>query len=145
MSPISAVLHELRNAFGLRQVELANLLGYEQSYISALEIGTKGPPPPEFVNRLIGKLNLDPDWQTQLWDSLEYSQRKIVLPPEAPEAIYRLLNEFRQKFERLHPDQIELIRIALKLPQSLAVECPRPLRRRIRRRGNNHSITEAEM
>lgn len=145
MSPISAALHELRNAFGLRQAELANLLGYEQSYISALEIGTKGPPPPEFVNRLIGKLNLDPDWQTQLWDSLEYSQRKIVLPPEAPEAVYRLLNEFRQKFERLHPDQIELIRIALKLPQSLAVESPRPIRRRIRRRGNNHSITEAEM
>lgn len=37
---------------GVRQVELAERIGYEQSYISALEAGAKGPPTPEFIDRL---------------------------------------------------------------------------------------------
>ena len=49
MSPFSHFLHELRLRHQIRQSELAELLGYEQSYISALEIGAKGPPTEEFV------------------------------------------------------------------------------------------------
>lgn len=49
MSPFSHFLHELRLRHQIRQAELAELLGYEQSYISALEIGAKGPPTEEFV------------------------------------------------------------------------------------------------
>jgi predicted transcriptional regulator len=44
MSPFSHFLHELRLQHQIRQSELAELLGYEQSYISALEVGIKGPP-----------------------------------------------------------------------------------------------------
>ncbi|HEX5806423.1 MAG TPA: helix-turn-helix transcriptional regulator [Macromonas sp.] len=39
MSPFSLSLHDLRLRNGLRQAELAELMGYEQSYISALEVG----------------------------------------------------------------------------------------------------------
>ncbi|MDE1712018.1 helix-turn-helix transcriptional regulator (plasmid) [Chromobacterium amazonense] len=52
MSPFSKYLHQLRISYGVRQVKLAEWLGYEQSYISALEIGTKEPPTAEFVQRL---------------------------------------------------------------------------------------------
>jgi len=142
MSPISIVLHELRDAHGLRQSELADRIGYEQSYISALEIGVKGPPPLEFVTRLITKLHLDEGWQARLWESLEFSQRKIVLAIEAPESIYRLCNELRQQLNHLHPAQVELMRIALNLPRSLATDAlPQ---RRIRRRisANHKEVTE---
>lgn len=143
MSPISTLLHELRNAFGLRQSDLAQILGYEQSYISALEVGTKGPPPQEFIARLVDKLQLDSGWQNRLGESLEYSQRKIVLPAEAPESVYRLCNELRKQLERLHPAQIELIRMALNLPQSLVSENahgPRRIRRRLP--GRTVEVTE---
>ena len=43
---------------GIRQTELAELIGYEQTYISALEVGKKGPSTPEFVERLISALML---------------------------------------------------------------------------------------
>jgi len=143
MSPISIVLHELRDAHGLRQSELADRIGYEQSYISALEIGVKGPPPLEFVTRLITKLHLDEGWQARLWESLEFSQRKIVLAIEAPESIYRLCNELRQQLNHLHPAQVELMRIALNLPRSLATDALPP-QRRIRRRisANHKEVTE---
>ena len=51
MSPFSHFLHELRLQHQIRQSELAELLGYEQSYISALEVGIKGPPTDEFVRK----------------------------------------------------------------------------------------------
>lgn len=41
MSPFSHFLHELRMRYDIRQVELAETMGYEQSYISALEVGIK--------------------------------------------------------------------------------------------------------
>lgn len=50
MSPFGQLLHELRQKSGLRQVELAERMGYEQSYLSALELGVKGPPPTEFID-----------------------------------------------------------------------------------------------
>ena len=53
MNPFSHYLHDLRMRHEIRQSELAELLGYEQSYISALEIGAKGPPTPEFIEKLI--------------------------------------------------------------------------------------------
>jgi transcriptional regulator with XRE-family HTH domain len=43
---------------GIRQAELAEALGYEQSYISALEVGLKGPPTEVFVERLIQVLQI---------------------------------------------------------------------------------------
>ena len=53
MSPFSHFLHELRLRLEIRQADLAKLVGYEQSYISALEVGLKGPPTQEFITRLI--------------------------------------------------------------------------------------------
>jgi len=120
------------------------MLGYEQSYISALEIGAKGPPPSEFVTRAIAELHLDEAWQARLWESLEFSQRKIVLPTEAPEAVFRLCNELRHQLAKLHPAQIELMRIALRLPQSMATEAM-PMQRRIRRRISIGHTEAAEM
>lgn len=144
MSPLSSVLHELRNTLGLRQSKLAERIGYEQSYISALEIGAKGPPPPEFVTRLIVALHLDELWQSRLWESLELSQRKIVLPSEASESLYRMCNALRQQIDSLHPAQIELMRMALELPRSLATD-RRPPALRLRRRSKFNNKESAGM
>ena len=116
MSPFSTALRELRNFCGLRQADFAARLGHEQSYVSALEVGTKGPPTASFVARLISCFELDDSWQARLHDALEVSQRKIVLPGEAPEDVYLVFNELRKQIHNLHPAQVELIQIALRLP-----------------------------
>ncbi|PYE26357.1 helix-turn-helix protein [Paraburkholderia silvatlantica] len=58
MSPFSILLHEFRLRCNLRQSDLAERLGYEQSYLSSLEVGRKGRPTREFVLKLVEALNL---------------------------------------------------------------------------------------
>lgn len=119
MSPISNDLRELRNIHGLRQGDLATKLGYEQSYVSAIEVGSKGPPTQEFVERLISVLALDDAWRARLLESLDASQRKLTVPGQAPESVFRLCNELRKQIDHLHPAQVELIRAALQIPERL--------------------------
>lgn len=108
------------------------MLGYEQTYISALEVGTKGPPPDEFVERVVRVFELDESSETRLREAHQASQRRVVIPADAPENVYLLVNELRQQIDQLHPAQIELMRVALKFPQAISVA---PVRvERIRRR-----------
>lgn len=144
MSPFANQLKSFRVQRGLRQIELAELVGYEQSYISALELGLKGPPTDEFVKQLIGVLNLSQEEQQALHEAVEASQRKINIPSEAPTEIYWLFHKLRQQIGRLHPVQIELIETALSLP----LNCNLPnnsLPPRIKRRYQNSQEMEAKM
>jgi hypothetical protein len=60
MSPFARQLSEFRMRHGIRQNELAELIGYDQTYISALEVRLKGPPTSEFVDKLVTTLPLTP-------------------------------------------------------------------------------------
>ncbi|MDD4929788.1 MAG: helix-turn-helix transcriptional regulator [Gallionella sp.] len=116
MSPFSQQLKSHRIRCGLRQKDLAELVGYEQSYVSALELGLKGPPTDEFVTKLIGVLQLSLDEQQTLSEAVAASQRKISIPTEASAEVYWLCHKLQQQLDRLHPVQVELIETALNLP-----------------------------
>lgn len=134
MSPFSHFLHELRMRHEIRQAELAEMLGYEQSYISALEIGIKGPPTPEFVGKLIAALALSEDEQNEVRDAVDASQRKLVLEPDTPRDVYWMLKDLREQVNALHPIQLKMIRDALNLKGKLVDQQPEPIRRIKRRR-----------
>lgn len=134
MSPFSHFLHELRLRHQIRQSELAELLGYEQSYISALEIGTKGPPTDEFVERLIAALAVPLNEQQEIRDIAAASQRKLALRLDSPQDLYWMLQSLREQLDSLHPVQIKIIQDALNLKGSLVDRPPEPLRRIKRRR-----------
>lgn len=132
MSPFAIALRDLRAIRRLRQSEAAEMLGYEQTYISALEVGSKGPPPDAFVERVVRVFGLDEASEQRFRDAHQASQRRVVIPADAPENVYLLVNELRQQIDHLHPAQIELMRVALKFPQAIAVA---PVRfERMRRR-----------
>lgn len=116
MSPFSILFRELRTFCGLRQAEFAERLGVEQSYVSALEIGAKGPPADDFVQRLVDTFQLDTMWKERLTEALESSHRKLELPKGASTEVYRIFNGLRVQMHNLHPAQIALIEYALKLP-----------------------------
>ena len=122
MSPLSKMLQELRNRRGMRQKELAHLVGYEQSYLSALEIGTKGPPTGEFIDKLTKALNLDEEEQAELDAALAMSDRKFVIPVNASQRLYELCFELRQTADQLLPSQIEMMLKVLQLPSELRLE-----------------------
>lgn len=139
MSPFARYLHDLRLRHGIRQTELAELVGYEQSYISALELGTKGPPNDEFVGKLVVSLQIPEAEQETLHEAIAASHRKLLLDPESSEEMFLLFKEFREQIHALHPVQIKMIRDALALKCSLVDWQPEPVRR-IRRRRNKEAI-----
>ncbi len=116
MSPFSKILCELRSSRFLRQKDLAEMLGYEQSYLSALEIGTKGPPTTEFVEKLSGCLALSSDEAAELNLALQQSERKLVIPADAPTRLYEMFHELRLAMDHLRPSQIDMILMAIRLP-----------------------------
>lgn len=99
----------------IRQAELAVLVGHKQSYISALEVGLKGPPTPEFLTRLTEALALSPEEQQQLSLVVDASQRKLTLDPDMPQDIYWLLKDLRDQVDALTPVQIRMMRDVLRL------------------------------
>lgn len=125
---------------GIRQGELAKLLGHHQGYISALEIGIKGPPPPEFVENLISILELSADEQEALHEAVAASDRKMVIDAEAPTEVFWMLAALRERVPYLHPAQVRMIREIVELPDQLAKRDPEPVTRLKRRRN-----TEARM
>lgn len=119
MSPFSQQLHGFRISRGLRQADLADLLGYEQSYISALEVGLKGPPTNEFIERLVAALSLTSDEQERLYAAAGASQRKLTLDLGAPSDMYWLVNDLRAHMSHLSPVQVRMIRDIIKLKDTL--------------------------
>ena len=128
MSPFSTAFRELRIFCELRQADFAAKLGYEQSYISAIELGTKGPPSVEFIERLTERLQLDEHWTERLLSALDESQRKITLPSESSDEMYKMFNELRRQIDALHPAQVELIQMALQMPTMLSTTHQKPAR-----------------
>lgn len=116
MSPFALYLRKLRLHRGYKQKELAYLLGYEPSYISALERGEKGPPKQDFINRLIRGFELTEEEQATLAQALKLSRRHISLPPRASEREYTLLHQLEPQLGHLSPLQIQLIELALHIP-----------------------------
>ena len=132
MSPFSQLLHDLRVRHGLRQAELAERIGYEQSYISALEVGLKGPPTEEFLDRVANAMSLSDEDRRQLWVTAQASQRKLVINLDAPSDIYWMLNDLRSEVDRLTPAQVRMIReiIAMRSAMSESREPEHRLKRR---------------
>lgn len=120
---------------GIRQNELAELIGYDQTYISALEVGLKGPPTPEFVDKLVTALPLTPAEADEIRVAAKASDRKLVLDPDAHPDVYWMLDALRRRLDRLHPAQARMIRELLNLPDVVLRKEVEPMQR-LRRRKN---------
>ncbi|HLO63535.1 MAG TPA: helix-turn-helix transcriptional regulator [Azonexus sp.] len=124
MSPFSLFLRHLRGARGLKQSELARLLNYEGSYLSALERSQKGPPNTDFLTRLVRCLELNDEEQLALDEAVAMSKRQFSIPPQASEAEYRLINHLVSRLGSLNPVQIQLIELAIaSIPNSVDSYC----------------------
>lgn len=126
MSPFSEMLRAIRLNRKLSQKNAAEMLGYEQSYLSALETGAKGPPRKDFLERLVRIYGLDENERTELEGALKQSKRTFVLPKNASADEFQILNKLENQFGRLQQRQITLINIALELGER-CIEDPQTL------------------
>jgi transcriptional regulator with XRE-family HTH domain len=117
----------------VRQSDLAEQMSYEQSYISALEIGTKGPPTSEFLERLAAVLSLSEDERKRLDLAVEASKRKVVLDADKPQEIFWMFKELRDQLDFLTSSQVRAIREVLRITADANQTLHEPARR-LRRR-----------
>lgn len=117
MTPLSYYLRELRRQRNLLQKEAAEILGYEQSYLSAMETGGKGVPKANFLNQVIKKLELSESEKTKLLIAADKSRRVIKVPLSASCFVYELCHELEQQLPTLTDIQLEMIGLVLRISQ----------------------------
>ena len=140
-SPFAVFLRDLRLRSNLRQHELAELLGYEQAYVSALELGTRGASK-ELLDALIARMSLSDKDQVALRQAVSESARRFVLPAAVPTDTYRFCHELWEKIGDLHPAVIQAMRELVRLEDVMSDQPRSPL---YRRRHRTTKQREAEM
>lgn len=98
-------------------------MGYEPSYVSALERSQKGPPTTDFIARLVRCLELNDEEQLALDEAIAMSKRQFSIPPQTSEAEYRLVNHLMSQLGSLNPVQIQLIELAMASVPNSANSC----------------------
>jgi len=130
-APFALVLRDLRLRHCKTQTELAHLVGFEQSFLSSLELGTKNPTS-DFLDRLVRGLNLCDEDRDELLAEAAASQNRFALGPEIPEETFRFCYALFQKIDRLHPALISAMHAMLKVEDELKTPVG-PIPTRLRR------------
>lgn len=109
MTPFGKYLEHLRRNRGLLQKQLAHCLGVNPCYVSSIEKGKKGPPAKKIIEKLIKSLNLTPQEQQKLWESVELSKLNRKLPTEISSQEYSFIKELWDRLGTLITRQASLI------------------------------------
>lgn len=108
-------MESLRRSRQLQQVQLADIMGINSCYVSAIENGKKGPPSKGVLDRLVSELALDDREQGLLWEYVDQSKRTRRLPDNATADEYALMRDIERHLGALSKEQIEIIRNTLRL------------------------------
>lgn len=113
MSPFGATLEKFRKERSIKQVELAQLLGIEQSYISAMERGHKGPPSDALLEKIASVLKLPRIEKRQLLHDAEISKLAFKIPQKTTRSEFELLHKLRKHLGTLNDRQVLVISTVL--------------------------------
>lgn len=112
----ATTLRDIRLRRKLTQKAFADALGYEASYISALENGLKPPPRDVKLNTFINKLNISPAEGALLRAAAERTLRKkitINVPKSADQDLLEMYELLQAKLPEISGVQIQMIKLAL--------------------------------
>lgn len=115
MTPFGTYLEHLRRKRRIQQKQLADLIGINPCYVSALERGRKGPPSTAVLRRLIKNLNLSRNEQERLWHSVELSEMTFRLPDGMSQDEFEMVHDLKSHLGTLSGDQVLIIRKVLGL------------------------------
>lgn len=118
MTPFGEFLEQLRRSRYLQQKQLADIMGINPCYVSALEKGRKGPPSKPVLEQLIEKLDLSDEEENRLWKSVELSDLNLRLPVNMSRQEFEFLYELRQSLGKLSNNQLVIMQTALKMGES---------------------------
>lgn len=122
-SLFSITLKEIRLRRKLKQRAFALRLGYEPSYISALENDLKPPPQDEKLDTLLSKMELSPAEEVLLRGAARRSLRgtvKIKVPKSADQFTLEMYEMLQEKLPYISPIQVQIIKFALSVSETEA-------------------------
>lgn len=127
MSPFAIQLKKVRTDRQLQQKVMAEIIGCEPSYLSALETDSKVPPQKAKLTNFLKKLKLSPNEELELHSAAEKSRRTIHLPLKARSQVFEVCHAHENQLPNLTDMQLELIALALRIkPQKMgAPKCKR--------------------
>ncbi|MCP4597950.1 helix-turn-helix transcriptional regulator [Neptuniibacter sp.] len=118
MTPFGRYLATLRLNRQVKQKELAEALGVDPSYISAIESGKKPPPSNRVIREIVGELALPKDEEALLWNYADQSIRVMHIPDDLPLETYALIQEFRKSLKSLSAGQVNVIRSVISMERN---------------------------
>lgn len=114
MSPFALQLRKIRSDRNLQQKAMADIIGCEPSYLSALETGSKPPPQNDKLIQFLRKLNLSIEDEIKLLSAAKKSRRTIMLPSNAASRVFEVLHDLEEQLPNINDTQLDLITIALR-------------------------------
>lgn len=115
MTPFGERLEQLRRERGLKQVELAELVGIKASYVSVLERGHKGAPSKYVLKKIIEKLHLSEQEQKALLHDAEISDFTLKIPTGISRSEFELIHQLKNVLGSLNEDQILIMKTVLNI------------------------------
>ncbi len=122
MSPFALQLRKIRTERKLQQKVMADIIGCEPSYLSALETDAKVPPKKNKLAHYFKKLDLSPKEENDLFSAAEKSRRTISIPLKASTKLFEVCHAFENQLPYLCDMQLELIALALRFKPQEMVE-----------------------
>lgn len=121
----------------MTQLDLARSIGYEQAYVSSIELGTKSPSE-EFLEKLVASMDFSERDRQELDQAMRTSKRKFTLPPDVSTQTFEFCTDLWDRVDRLHPALLDAMHVMLKTGDQVA-ERPRNQPTRLRRRTKQES------
>lgn len=107
MSPFAEYLQSFRRTNKLSQRELGHFVGYEQGYISAMEIDKKEPTA-DFLDAFCNKYNLTLLESDKLRFLASVSKRRLIIPKDAPTEAYSIIHRLMENIVDIHPSILRI-------------------------------------
>lgn len=113
MTPFGEYLEHLRRSRSLQQKQMADVMGINPCYVSALEKGRRRAPSKQVISRIIERLKLTKDEQSALWHAVEISEPQIRLPSTMSKAEFEFVHKLRNSLGNLSHSQLVIMEEAL--------------------------------
>lgn len=113
MTPFGAYCRKLRNERCVSLKTLADYLSVAPAYLSALELGKKGTPSDELLQRLIHYFQLTPLEAKELREAALISTSICKVPVGSQPRLYRLFHLMAKRAKCLSEQELSFIELLL--------------------------------
>ncbi|WP_040393460.1 helix-turn-helix domain-containing protein [Cellvibrio sp. BR] len=107
--PFGEYLEHLRRSRSLQQKQVADIMGINPCYVSALEKGRRRAPSKQVITRIIEHLRLTQEEQTAVWYSVEIFEPQLRLPSTMSKAEFEFVHKLSHSLGNLSHSQLVIM------------------------------------